>query len=162
MTAVAAVRVRIDVPERRSVLAGLVGAGALLAGYLGLLSLAQSPDHAIEQLGVDAPFVALIAAGFGAQVALLLELRRVAGPHRAGAAVTAASTGTSGAAMLACCAHHLVDLLPFLGLSAATVFLDSYRTPLLLAGIGLNALGIALMRRQLVRARHACAAAAAA
>lgn len=69
------------------------------------------------QLATDAVFVGLIATGFGSQIALFVELRTVDHRHRAAAAVTAAGTGTSAAAMLACCAHHLVDLLPLVGLS---------------------------------------------
>ena len=141
----------------RVIAAGALAAAALLGAYLGIISLAQGPAHALEQLAADAPFVGLIAIGFGTQVALFVELRRLDRRHRAGAAVTAASTGTSGAAMLACCAHHVVDLLPLVGLSAAAVFLDAYRTPLLLLGLAMNALGIAVIGRQLRRARQACA-----
>lgn len=140
-----------------AVAAGALAAAALIGIYLGLISLAEGPAHAIEQLTATAPFVGLIAAGLGTQVGLFVELRRLDRHHRAGAAVTAASTGTSGAAMLACCAHHVVDLLPLVGLSAAAVFLDAYRTPLLLAGIAMNALGIAVIGRRLRRARRACA-----
>ena len=141
----------------RSVAIGILAGAALLGVYLGIISLAQGPGHALEQLASDAPFVGLIAAGFGTQIALFVELRRIDRRHRAGAAVTAASTGTSGAAMLACCAHHVVDLLPLVGLSAAAVFLDAYRTPLLLLGLAMNALGIVVIGRQLRRARQACA-----
>ena len=141
----------------RSVAAGLMGSSALLGVYLGVISVAQGVEHAFEQLATDAPFVGLIAAGFGTQVALFVELRAVDRRHRAAAAVTAAGTGTSAAAMLACCAHHLVDLLPIVGLSAAAVFLDVYKTPLLLAGIGMNVVGITVIARQLQRARRACA-----
>ncbi len=144
---------------RRTIAPGALAAAALLGAYLGIISLAQGPGHAIEQLTADAPFVGLIALGFGTQVGLFVELRRLDRHHRAGVAVTAASTGTSGAAMLACCAHHVVDLLPLVGLSAAAVFLDAYRTPLLLAGIAMNAFGVAVIGRQLRRARRACAVA---
>jgi hypothetical protein len=141
----------------RSALTGLVAAMALVGVYLGIVSLAQGVEHAIEQLALDAPFVGLIAAGFGTQVALFVELRAVDRRHRAAAAVTAAGTGTSAAAMLACCAHHLVDLLPLAGLSAAAVFLNAYKTPLFLVGIGMNVIGIIVIARQLQRARRACA-----
>ena len=143
--------------RRRSFVAGLVGAAALLGLYLGIISLAEGAEHAVAQLALDAPFVGLIAAGFGSQVALFAELRAVDRHHRAAAAVTAAGTGTSTAAMLACCAHHLVDLLPLVGLSAAAVFLNAYRTPLFLVGIGMNVIGIVVIARQLQRARRACA-----
>ena len=141
----------------RSVAAGIVGTLALVGSYLAIISVAQGPEHALGQLSADAVFVGLIAVGFGTQVALFSELRAVDRHHRAAAAVTLAGTGTSAAAMLACCAHHLVDLLPLLGLSAAAVFLNAYRTPLLLVGIGMNVIGIAVLARQLGRARRACA-----
>lgn len=141
----------------RSIAIGLVGAGALLGLYLGIISLAQGVDHALEQLAADGLFVGLIAVGFGTQIALFAELRTVDRLHRASAAVTAAGTGTSTAAMLACCAHHLVDLLPLVGLSAAAVFLNAYKTPLFLVGIGMNGIGIVVIARQLQRARRACA-----
>ena len=143
----------------RSIVAGLIGSAALLALYLAIISLAQGTKHAFEQLALDAPFVGLIAAGFGTQVGLFVELRAVDRRHRASAAVTAAGTGTSAAAMLACCAHHVVELLPIVGLSAAAVFLNAYRTPLFLVGIGMNIIGIVVIARQLQRARRACAVA---
>lgn len=142
----------------RSVVAGLVAAALLLGVYLGIIGLAQGVDHAFEQLAADAMFVGLIAVGFGTQVALFSELRAVDRRHRAAAtAVTAAGTGTSAAAMLACCAHHLVDLLPLVGFSAAAVFLNAYKTPLFLVGIGMSVLGIVVIARQLRRAQRACA-----
>jgi hypothetical protein len=141
----------------RSVGAGLIGGAALLGLYLAIISLAQGVDHAFEQLGADALFVVLIAVGFGTQVALFVELRAIDRHHRAAAAVTVAGTGTSAAAMLACCAHHLVDLLPLVGLSAAAVFLNAYKTPLFLVGIGMNLVGVVMIARQLRRVRGACA-----
>ena len=141
----------------RSIAAGVVGAAVLLGLYLGIVSLAQGIEHALEQLATDALFVGLITVGFGTQITLFAELRVLDRRHRAAAAVTAAGTGTSTAAMLACCAHHFLDLLPLVGLSAAAVFLDAYKTPLLFVGIGMNIIGIVVIARQLQRARRACA-----
>ena len=141
----------------RSMVAGLIGSVALLALYLAIISLAQGVWHAFEQFALDVPFVGLIAAGFGTQIGLFVELRAVDRHHRSSAAVTVAGTGTGAAAMLACCAHHVVDLLPIVGLSAAAVILNAYRTPLFLVGIGMNIIGIVVIARQLQRARRACA-----
>ena len=141
----------------RSIAAGVVGAALLLGLYLGIVSLAQGIEHALEQLATDALFVGLITVGFGTQITLFAELRVLDRRHRAAAAVTVAGTGTSAAAMLACCAHHLVELLPLVGLSAAAVFLNAYKTPLLFVGIGMNIIGIVIIARQLQRARRACA-----
>ncbi len=139
----------------RSVVAGAAGATALLALYVGLISLAQGFGHAIDQLRTDLPFVLAIAVGFGTQVGLFVELRAVHSRQRASGALTAASAGAGTAAMLACCAHHLVDVLPLLGLSAAAVFLADYRTPLIALSLGMNVLGIVVIGRQLIVARRA-------
>lgn len=148
----------LTLPTRpRSMAAGVVAAVLLVALYLGVISVAQGPAHAFEQLAADTPFVGAIAVGFGIQIALFAELWTIDRRHRSAAAVAAAGTGTSTAAMLACCAHHLVDLLPVIGLSAFAVFLNAYRMPLLLLGIGMNLVGIVVIARQLRRARRACA-----
>lgn len=157
MTAIARPLPRTIPIGGRSIIAGVLAAAALLGVYLAIVSLAQGVEHAIEQLAADAFFVGLIATGFGIQIALFVELRAVDRRHRAAAAVTAAGTGTSAVAMLACCAHHLVDLLPLVGLSAAAVFLNAYKTPLFLVGITMNVIGIVVIARQLQRARRACA-----
>jgi hypothetical protein len=141
----------------RSVAAGVAAGLGLVVAYLSIISVAQGVGHAFEQFSTDALFVGLVALGFGTQVALFVELRAVDRRHRGAAAATAAATGTSTAAMLACCAHHLADLLPLVGLSGAAVFLGAYKTPLLLLGLGMNLVGIVVIGRQLRAARRACA-----
>jgi hypothetical protein len=43
------------------------------------------------------------------------------------------------------------------GLSAAAVFLNAYKTPLFVVGIGMNLVGIVLIARRLGAARRECA-----
>jgi hypothetical protein len=145
----------------RSAVAGIAGTTSMLVVYVGIITLAQGVDHALEQLATDALFIALLVVGFGTQVALFVELRAVDRQHRTAVAVSAAATGTSATAMLACCAHHLVDLLPLVGLSAASVVLTTYRTPLFVIAIAMNVIGILLIARRLAAAREACAMAGA-
>ncbi len=142
----------------RSVLVGVVAGSALVAAYLGAITVAQGIGHAVDQLVADALFVVPIVAAFGLQVALVAELRTIDRRHRrAATAVATAGTGTSGVAMLACCAHHLVDVLPVLGLSAAAAFLEAYKTPLAVVGMVASLIGLIVLARQLRRARGACA-----
>jgi 4-hydroxybenzoate polyprenyltransferase len=152
-------RGRPSISALRSTLFGTIAAAALLALYVGAITVAQGSAHAIEQLVLDAPYVLAVTLGLGVQVALFSELRTVNGRHRAGVAATAAGTGASTAAMLACCAHHVADLLPLVGLSAAAVLLGELKTPLLILGLATNAVAIALIARELRRARRACAVA---
>ena len=60
-------------------------------------------------------------------------------------AVPGASGTMSGTAMVACCAHHLADVLPILGVSGATIFLAQYQKSFLILGVSINLLGIAYM-----------------
>ena len=47
--------------------------------------------------------------------------------------------------MLACCAHHLADVLPIVGVAGAAVFLNTYKTPLLWFSIAMNLAGVAYL-----------------
>lgn len=131
----------------------LIGFGAallLIALYLALVSLANSPAHAVDLLWGDRYFVAAIATGFGLQAGLYAYVRLVVADARAtrsSGAIAATGTGTSTAAMVACCAHHVVDVLPLVGLSGAAIFLNDYRIPIMLVGLGVNAIGIMAMWR---------------
>lgn len=129
--------------------AGVLGSVALLAFYLGVIALAQDAGHAFQQFKDDSWFVLPVTVGFGVQVGLFSHLRRLHQSRRLHSAVTASSTGVSATAMLACCAHHLADVLPILGLSAGAVFLNEIKTPLALVGLAMNLGGIVFMLYQI-------------
>jgi hypothetical protein len=122
----------------------------------------RSLGHLISQWRTDAPFILLVAAGFGVQMGLYSHVRRMVRGDGRAAAVTAGGTATSTTAMVACCLHHLGDVVPFLGLSGAAAFLIEYRTPVVLLSLAANAIGILLMLRTLHHATRAAAAAHAA
>lgn len=137
-----------------SIALGLAGAAALIGLYLALVSWAQGPEHALELLWGDRVFVGLISAGFGSQVGLFVYLRLLQrAMARESVALAGAGTATSSVSMIACCAHHLADVLPIVGLSGLAVFLVEVRTPLMLLGIATNLVGIVVMLRQLRRIR---------
>ena len=127
---------------------GGAGAAFLVALYMGIVTWAQGWSHAAGLLGQDWYFVSAIAGGFGMQIGLYAYLRLVV--HHsvklaASTAATGAGTGTSSLAMVACCLHHVTDVLPLLGLSGAAVFLNDYRVPFMLVGLAVNLVGIAIM-----------------
>ena len=130
-------------PLPRPLAAGALAMLALLIFYLGMITLAQGWAHASAQLLDDRTFITAIVLGFGTQVGLYIYLR---GLHtRTPVGGVAASTGTSAAAMLACCAHHLSDVLPIVGVAGAAVFLNAYKTPLLWLSIAMNLAGVAYL-----------------
>jgi len=94
--------------------AGLTATAILLSVYFGVLTLVSGWSFTVQQFGGYWPFLVALAIGFGIQVGLFSYLRRAV--HAAGSAKVMAATGTtSGAAMVSCCTHYLVNLLPVLG-----------------------------------------------
>lgn len=129
--------------------AGLAGSMALTLLYFGIVSWAESPGHALELFWEDRFIVLPIILGFGVQAALYTILKKRlflpvvhTGPS---GALTGASGGMSTVAMVACCAHHVTDVLPILGLTAAATFLAQYRIAFMLVGLGTTLLGILVM-----------------
>ena len=132
--------------------AGLLAATVLVGLYLALVTWGQTFEHAVQLLGDEWYLVGPIAAGFGLQIGLFVRVRQLARRRSAAPTALAASgTGASTAGMLACCAHHVSDVVPLLGLSGATVFLNDYRVPFMVAGLAVNAVGVAVMLRVLRR-----------
>jgi len=138
--------------------AGLAGALLLTGLYFGIVSLAESPSHALELFWEDRAIVLPIILGFGVQVGLYTVLKKrlfvpVAHTGPSGA-LTGAGGGMSAAAMVACCAHHVADVLPLVGLTAAATFLAEYRIPFMLVGLGTTISGILVMTVIMVRERR--------
>lgn len=128
----------------RSVIWGAVGAVGMAAFYITVIVWANGWNHLGEQISSDWYFLVPIIAGFGIQVALMIELRA---RHRLGhsdATVGATGAGSSAVGMLACCAHHLAEIAPLVGATAASAFLANYRIAFMVVGITLNAIGIAV------------------
>src|SRR3989338_6441431 len=96
------------------------GGGAfvlLLAIYFGVVSLISGMGFAFEQFATFWYFIVPLALGFGVQVGLYTYLKNLVGQHGASGKVVAVSGTTSTAAMVSCCAHYLVNILPILGVT---------------------------------------------
>lgn len=132
--------------RNKPLFAGTGAAIGLLILYFGILGLSESFSDTLYQFGEIWYWVFLLVAGFGTQVALLVYIRGAVHSKTAGAtAGVAASGGVSMLAMIACCAHHVTDVLPILGLSVAAVFLADYQLPFILLGVFSNLAGITIM-----------------
>lgn len=133
-----------------AVRAGVVASAGLAIAYVLVVRTASgSTDHLLDQIRSDWYLLAPIVLAFGAQVALFLELRRRRALHPVGTAAASLGSGTSAAGMVACCAHHIAELAPFLGLSAAAPFLYGARAWFMLLGLSASGVGIALALRRL-------------
>lgn len=84
-----------------------------------------------------------LSFGFGVQVSLFSyvksKLKEKANSLKKEVAVTG---GISTTSMIACCAHHIAEILPLVGFSAMSIFLVKYQLIFILVGIFSNLLGI--------------------
>ena len=135
----------------------LLGASFIAAIYFGILTWAQGWEYAANQFQLNRWYVLPIWVGFGIQAALYSILRFRLFVPTTGTAHTGALMGTSGGtsvtAMVACCLHHVTDVLPILGVSAAATFLTRYQRPFMLIGLGTEIIGIIVMLVILYRER---------
>ena len=130
-----------------NILSGLTGTLGLLGIYfLSMRLLAGSWEVAYSQFQSLWIYMVPLSLGFGVQVGLYRNLKQLSKTGRYHAAM-AGSTATSTIGMIACCAHHLTDVLPILGFSAVSIFLVNFQIPLLLIGITSNMIGIIYLLR---------------
>ncbi|OGO75933.1 MAG: hypothetical protein A2351_06220 [Omnitrophica bacterium RIFOXYB12_FULL_50_7] len=136
----------------------LLGASLMAGVYFGILTWAQGWDYASGQFLLNRWYILPIYISFGIQAALysILRFRLFVPTTTMGhtGALMGTSGGTSVTAMVACCLHHVTDVLPILGLSAAATFLTRYQRPFMLVGLGLNIIGILVMLFVLHRERQ--------
>ncbi|HKI96997.1 MAG TPA: hypothetical protein VKB51_00850 [bacterium] len=125
---------------------------ALAGGYGVTLSLLNGPAFAWESFLALWYWMTLLVAGFALQAGLFGYSRALAkagvSPHASG---VVASGGASAVSMVACCAHHLADVLPLMGFAGATLFLSSYQSLFLLAGVLSNAVGVLYLLGEMER-----------
>lgn len=131
---------------------GLLGAGLMLAVYFVVVGLISGMDFALDQFTRFWYFIVLLAAGFGIQLGLYVYLKNLVGPHGASSKVVALSGSTSTAAMVSCCAHYLVNILPILGVTGFLVIVAEYQIELFWLGLAFNAAGVIYILSRVVKA----------
>ncbi len=137
---------------KRHILIGVSAAFLLILIYVGLITLAQDFTHALDQTADMWYWVLALAGGFGIQAGLFSFIRHGMRRRRAAATGTVATSGgVSAGSMAACCAHHLSDILPLLGLSGVAIFLVEYQVFFIVIGVLSNIVGITVMLETIQR-----------
>lgn len=138
------------------IVAFVLGVGLIAGAYFGIFTWLQGWDYARGQFLSNTAYVLPIWLAFGAQAAVYSILRfRLFLPTSStghGGAFLGTSGGTSITTMVACCLHHVVDVLPILGISAAATFLIRYQRTLMRVSLSINLVGIVVMLVVLYRA----------
>lgn len=132
---------------------GVLAFFVILGFYFGVTTLVSGWKFTQGQFADYGWYIVDLALGFAIQVGLYIYLRTLA--HKASAKMVAATGTTSATAMVACCAHYLVNALPFLGIGFVATFVTQYQVELFWAGIALNVLGIAYMVLKIIQFKKA-------
>lgn len=130
----------------KSIIAGFIGL-LILSTFYGLILFLMNRTllSAWQQFLQDEFWIVALVIGFGIQAGLFWFLRMKMAAMKAAVSVAATSAGTSVLAMAACCAHHLAEILPFLGFTAAALFLGKYQAYFFGFGVMANLVGIFIM-----------------
>ena len=124
-------------------LIGLLGSALLLAFYFIIASLLGGVSFALDNFIKLWYWMIPLVVGFGIQIGMFFYIKGEM--HKKATGTAAASTGASATSMVACCAHHIADIAPFLGITTLGLFLTKYQSTFLLIGISSNVLGVTYM-----------------
>jgi Cu+-exporting ATPase len=130
-------------------LSGITATVGLLFIYAVVLSAISGYKFADEQFSANWFYVVSLAVGFGIQVGLYVYLREQV-HHSVSGKTVAVSGTTSTLAMISCCAHYLVNILPILGVAGFVAVIAQYQIQLFWVGIALNLFGIVFIIRKII------------
>lgn len=124
----------------------------MISIYFGVVSLISGISFTLDQFARFWYFIVALAVGFGIQVGLYTYLKNLVGQHGASGKVVAVSGTTSTAAMVSCCAHYLVNILPILGVTGFLAVVAEYQVELFWVGLAFNAAGVMYILSKVVKA----------
>lgn len=126
----------------------LIASGSIFSIYFLILGLANSFEHALAEFLALWYWIVALSAGFGVQAGMFAYIRQAQKLRNLAATSSmAVSGGVSTTSMAACCAHHITDIAPLLGVSAAAMFLTRFQSSFMTLGIFSNIIGIFIMLR---------------
>lgn len=135
----------------KSILYGTLASSILLGIYFAILTLISGWNFAQSQFVSYWYFIVSLAVGFGIQIALYQYIKSLVHNGQGMGKIVGVSGATSTTAMISCCAHYLVNLLPILGVTGLVTFVAQYQVKLFWVGIFFNIIGIAYMATKIYK-----------
>jgi len=143
--------------KTKSFIWGSMASFGLIFFYSGILLLTMPNVQAAWLVFTDFwHLIVILIIGFGTQVGLAIYLKGLSKQAHHLGKVSSMSGTVSGVSMVACCAHHLVDFLPFLGLLGLASFLGRYQKLFLEISVMINLLSLAYMLKLYQRHQKQC------
>ena len=135
----------------KSITYGILASVILLGVYFAVLTLVSGWGFAISQFFTFWYFIVSLAIGFGIQIGLYIYLKNlIKGGHGSGKVLGVTGT-TSTAAMISCCAHYLVNIVPVLGVTGLITFAAQYQVELFWVGLAFNIGGVLYIASRIIQ-----------
>ncbi len=135
----------------KSTLYGLLASAILLGVYFAVLTLVSGWSFAQSQFASFWYFIISLVVGFGIQIALYQYLKGLVHSGQGMGKVVGVSGTTSTAAMISCCAHYLVNLVPILGVTGLATFVAQYQIKIFWVGLAFNIFGIVYISNKIIK-----------
>ncbi|KKR68316.1 MAG: hypothetical protein UU10_C0027G0009 [Parcubacteria group bacterium GW2011_GWF1_40_6] len=135
----------------KSIFYGVFSSAILLGVYFAVLTLVSGWSFTQSQFADYWYFVVSLAVGFGIQIALYQHIKSLVHSGKGMGKVVGVSGTTSTVAMISCCAHYLVNLVPILGVTGLATFAAQYQVKLFWVGIFFNVAGIVYMVNKIIK-----------
>ena len=129
----------------KSIASGVGATLSMLVVYFAVLTFVSGWDFAQEQFSTYWYFIVSLAIGFGIQIALYHSIKSLVHKGQGMGKVVGISGTTSTAAMISCCAHYLVNLIPILGVTGIATLTTQYQVKLFWVGLAFNIVDILYM-----------------
>ncbi|OGH15663.1 MAG: hypothetical protein A3C22_00110 [Candidatus Levybacteria bacterium RIFCSPHIGHO2_02_FULL_37_10] len=134
---------------KKSIILGFLASLSLLVVYFSVLTFISGWHFAFSQFLRYWYFIVSLSLGFGIQIALFTYLKNVVRNIGGSGKIITVSGATSTAAMISCCSHYLVNLLPVIGVTGFITIVSQYQIQLFYVGLAFNFLGIVYMLKRL-------------
>jgi len=111
----------------KALLFGMAASFLLALSYILILTWLNSFAHAVQRFFEIGLWMPAIIIGFGLQIFLFVYMRESARQKNILETGSVAVSGSASASSMAlCCLHHVSDVIPIIGISAATIFISRF------------------------------------
>jgi len=132
-----------------SIKKGIAAVAMLFVVYGIIVTLVSGLNFATTQFLQYWYFIISLAIGFGIQIGCYAYLKKISHHEGVSKGVVVGTGTTSTFAMISCCAHYLVNIIPALGAFGIATVITKYQIEFFWVGIVFNMLGIVYMIRNI-------------
>lgn len=133
---------------------GVLASMILLGFYFAILTLVSGWSFTQSQFASYWYFIISLVVGFGVQIALYQYIKSLVHSGQGMGKVVGVSGTTSTTAMISCCAHYLVNLVPILGITGLATFVAQYQAKIFWVGLAFNIFGIAFIGNRIFKFKN--------